>query len=104
MADEIRHPDGRIEVRDAEGRVEEIRYPDGRIEHPTVRFKPTDANFRWALAGVGAVLVLMAVIYGAVLWFFNDYRDYEAGIKTSPYPLAPTPSTTLPAEPRLEQL
>jgi hypothetical protein len=83
---------------------EEIRHPDGRVEHPSVHHEPTDANFRWIatilLAGVGFGVVSLCVILVA----YNKYRQHQEEIKRSPFPLAPTPSTALPPEPRLEQV
>jgi hypothetical protein len=84
--------------------AEEIRHPDGRIEHPSVRYEPTDASFRAIALIVLAALGLGALILAAVLAFFYDYRRHQADIKQSPYPLARDPSTALPAEPRLEQI
>ena len=87
----------------------EIRYPDGRIEHPSVRHERSDANFRWILGILVGAMALAALIQYAVLRFFYGYRDYQAAVKTSRYPLAPGPAEPnrvkyLPAEPRLEQL
>jgi hypothetical protein len=84
--------------------AEEIHQPDGHIEHPEVRYEPRDANFGWILAIGIAALVLVALIFSLLLWFFYQYRDYQAAIKRSPFPLAPSPSETLPAQPHLEQL
>ncbi len=84
--------------------VDEIRHPDGRIEHPSVRYEHSDASFRAIALIILASIGLGILILGAVLAFFYDYRLYQAEIKQSPYPLAPTPSTALPAEPRLEQI
>jgi hypothetical protein len=69
-----------------------------------VRFEPTDASFKavlWILLGA---VVFAAVMFPVVLWFFYDFRRYQADIKKSPFPLAAAPSTALPPEPRLEQL
>jgi hypothetical protein len=87
-----------------DGSAEEIHHPDGRIEHPSVRYEPTDASFRWILRILLGALVLAAVIHYVIFQFFYDYREYQDAIKQSPYPLAPGPSTALPREPRLEQL
>jgi hypothetical protein len=84
--------------------VEEIHHPDGRLEHPEVRYEHSDANFRAILFIILGTMVLAALIESAILAFFYDYRAYQADIKKSTFPLAPTPSTTLPAEPRLEQV
>jgi hypothetical protein len=83
---------------------EEVHYPDGRIEHPHIRFEHTDASLGWIL-GIGiSTMALAALIFYLLLWFFFDYRNYQAVIKRSPFPLAPQPSEALPAPPHLEQL
>ncbi len=84
--------------------VDEIHHPDGRIEHPSVHYERTDANFRAIVCIILGTMALAALIQTAVLAFFLDYRQYQDDIKKSPYPLAPGPSTALPAEPRLEQV
>jgi hypothetical protein len=89
----IRHADG-----------EEIRYPDGRIEHPHVRYEQRDASLGWILIIGISALALAVLIFYSVLWFFHDYKNYQATIKRSPFPLAPGPSEALPAQPHLEQL
>jgi hypothetical protein len=84
--------------------VDENLQSNGRPEHPEVRYEHSDANFRAILFIILGTMALAALIQAAVLAFFYDYRDYQADIKKSPYPLAPTPSTALPAKPRLEQV
>jgi hypothetical protein len=84
--------------------AEEIHHPDGRIEHPSVRHERSDANFRWILGIILGAMVFAAVVQYVLLVFVNGYAGYEAKTKKSPYPLATAPSTTLPREPRLEQL
>lgn len=84
--------------------VEEIHSSDGRVEHPSVRYERSDASFRWIFIIILGTMVFAAIVQSIVLAFFYHYRDYQAEIKKSPYPLAPTPSTTLPREPRLEQV
>ena len=84
--------------------AEEIRESDGRIEHPEIRFEPTDASLRWIL-GIGiSALALGALAFSLLLFFFHQYKNYQAAIKRSPFPLAPGPSEALPARPHLEQL
>jgi hypothetical protein len=84
--------------------AEEVRYPDGRIEHPHVRYERRDANLGWIL-GIGiSTMALGALMLYLVLWFFYDYKKYQAAIKKSPFPLGPAPSAALPAQPHLEQL
>lgn len=93
VPEETRHPD-----------AEEVRYPDGRIEHPHIRYEHTDASLGWIL-GIGITsMALAALIFSLLLWFFFHYKDYQAVIKRSPFPLAPRPSEALPAPPHLEQL
>ncbi len=84
--------------------VDENLQSNGQPEHPEVRYEHSDANFRAILFIILGTMALAALIQTAVLAFFYDYRDYQADIKKSPYPLAPTPSTALPAGPRLEQV
>jgi hypothetical protein len=92
----------RAEVHATEG--EEVRHPDSRIEHPQVRYEHRDTSFGWIL-GIGiTTLALGAVILSVLLWFFNLYKNYQATIKRSPFPLAAQPSEALPARPRLEQV
>jgi hypothetical protein len=82
----------------------EVHYPDGRIENPTVSFEKRDAQFGCILAILIAAMILAGLLFWIILWFVHDYERYQADIKRSPFPLAPTLSDTLPAEPRLEQL
>jgi hypothetical protein len=84
--------------------VEESHESDGRLEHPEVQYEHSDANFRAILFIILGTMALAALIEAAILAFFYDYRAYQADIKKSPYPLAPAPSTALPAEPRLEEV
>jgi hypothetical protein len=83
---------------------EEIRHPDGRIEHPNVRREETDASFRAILFLLIGAAVVAVVIYIGITLFFFGWRSHETSVKKSSFPLAPTPSTALPAEPRLEQI
>ncbi len=89
---------------------DEIHHPVGRIEHLNVHREETDASFGailMLLIGAGGVAL---VIYLLITAFFYGWRDHEAAVKKSSFPLAPAPSTNpnvlapLPAgEPRLEQ-
>jgi hypothetical protein len=83
---------------------EHTPHPDGQPEHPEIRTEPTDVSFGWILAVLVAAGAIGLLIHLVVWRFFAQYRDYQAEIKTSDYPLAPGPSTALPREPRLEQI
>jgi len=83
---------------------EEIRHPDGRIEHPSVRRERTDASFGWIIGLLSGSAALAVVIFASIFVYFRAYRDYQADIKKSSFPLAPVSSTALPAKPRLEQI
>ena len=91
MVEEIHPPDDR-------------QHPDGRIEHPEVRFERTDADFRWILSIVVVAIMVAAFHFSMIWWFFHRYREHEARIKKSPFPLAAASADSLPKEPRLEQL
>jgi hypothetical protein len=76
----------------------------GDLGHPTVRYERADVN-----SGAVFAIVIGSVVFGGiilfVIWvFFLQHRDYEREIKRSHFPLAPTPSTALPPQPRLEQI
>jgi hypothetical protein len=75
-----------------------------RTVNPEVRYEPSDARFKPIFLILVAALVLGVLIHLALWWFFHDYRNYQARIKKSPFPLAPGPSTALPRGPRLEQI
>src|SRR5437870_11272418 len=84
--------------------TEEQRSSDSGLEHPSVRHERSDASFGWVLGLSIVALCLGVVILVVLLSFFYRYRDYQAALKRSPYPLAPTPHEELPPQPRLEQL
>src|SRR5262249_29740141 len=84
--------------------AEEIRHPDGRVEHPSVRSEKSDADFRWVFRLIVAAGILGIIIWWAVWRFFVDYDNHLAQARRSSFPLAPGPSTALPQVPRLEQL
>jgi hypothetical protein len=69
-----------------------------------VKYEHSDASFRWIFTIILGTVVFAGVVEVAILGFFNHFAAYEADIKKSPYPLAPSPATALPREPRLEQL
>jgi len=82
---------------------EEVTDSLGRIAHPNVSYEHTDASLKWIgglmIAGMG----FAALVWWIMLLFFNDYKEYQAGIKRSPFPLV-SPSEPAPARPRLEQV
>jgi hypothetical protein len=61
-------------------------------------------RFHW----IFATLVIAAGFFGVeyfVVWkIFRNREEHSAASKASPYPLAPLPVTSLPEEPRLEQI
>jgi hypothetical protein len=83
---------------------EEIHYSDGRMEHPAVRYEPRDIHFRWILLAIVIACGVASLHYYVVLRLFWLQEQREKEEKRSPFPLAATPSTKLPAEPRLEQI
>jgi hypothetical protein len=94
MVEENRPPDA----------PEAIGRPDGPLEHPTVRYERSDANYRWIIGLIGAAVVVGVLIHVGLWLLFTYYRERQAEVKKSPFPLAPVPSEALPPEPRLEQL
>jgi hypothetical protein len=78
--------------------------PAGGLQHPAVRYEHSDASFRWILGIIMGAVLFAAIILFAILRVFYDYRDYEASIKRSNYPLAPAQAESLPPQPRLEQV
>ncbi len=77
---------------------------NGVPRHPWIRFEPSDASFGWILTVLPVALLLGFIIHSAVLAFLRGQQMRQAKVKESAYPLAPGPSTSLPREPRLEQL
>ena len=84
--------------------AEEIRHPDGRIEHPTVRSEPSDASFGPIAAILVVALVLGVAIHYSLWRYLVNSRQAQAELKRSNFPLAPGTTTPLPAGPRLEQI
>ncbi len=84
--------------------AEEIHHPDGRIEHPSVKSEKSDASFAGIVIILLAAMGCAAIIYGVLLGVFYKWRQDEAAVKRSPFPLAAEPSSALPPEPRLEPL
>jgi hypothetical protein len=83
---------------------EETRETNGRLEHPSVRFEKTDASLPAILTIMVCSLLFAGLIHLVVWFYFMGYSRQLAVARQSQFPLAPTPSTTLPPEPRLEQL
>jgi hypothetical protein len=84
--------------------AEEIRHPDGRIEHPSVHYEHSDASFGWVVIVVlVAAVVGLAILIGVGI-FHARAANTLAEARKSRFPLAATPSLTLPPAPRLEQL
>lgn len=84
--------------------VEERPHPDDSLEHRSVRHERSDVGFGWVLGLILTSMGLAGVVFYGLVVFLYNYRDHQAVIKRSPYPLAPAPRESLPAEPRLEQL
>jgi hypothetical protein len=84
--------------------VEETRNPDGRLEHPSVKTEKSDASFSGVLIVLLGAMGFAAIVYGVLLGFFYKWRQDEAVVKRSPFPLAAEPSSSLPPPPRLEPL
>jgi hypothetical protein len=78
--------------------------PPGGLEHPQVHFEHSDINHRWIIGIILGAMVFAGVVHYVILLFFYDYRNYEADIKRSHYPLSLPRSESLPPEPRLEQI
>ena len=78
--------------------------PEGPLQHATVRFEHSDVSFRWILGILSGAFVIGVVILYGVLRFFYSYQDYQTEIKSSEYPVMSDRHTSLPAEPRLEQI
>jgi hypothetical protein len=74
------------------------------LEHPDVRREERDVWPR-PLIAVALVVPVLAAIGFCLIWaIFQFGLRYERSVKFSKYPLAPAPSSSLPAEPRLEPL
>lgn len=84
--------------------AEEIRHPDGRIEHPSVRTEKTDASFKAILYILVGSLAFGALVFWAIWAYFGHYDRYQTALRKSPFPLAPAPAQGLPAKPHLEQV
>ncbi len=70
----------------------------------SVRHERTDASFGWVIGLIVGSIGLAALTFWVLLVLVHRYQNYQAAIKRSSYPLAPSPQEALPPEPRLEQL
>jgi hypothetical protein len=84
--------------------VEETHTPAGTPENQSVRYEPTDANFRWIMGIVLVSIILAALIQIGIAGFLRVSKARQDSIKASHFPRAKKPSNTMPPEPRLEQL
>ena len=84
--------------------AEEIHHPDGRIEHPSVRHEQSDASFGWVLGLIIGAAILGVIIHYAVRAFLAHSVATAATERGSRFPLGGGPSKALPPEPRLGQL
>jgi hypothetical protein len=84
--------------------AEEIHHPDGRIDHPSVRHEHSDASFGWVLGLIIGAVILGVIIHYSVGAFLDHSVTTTAAMRGSRFPLAGGPSKALPPEPRLEQL
>jgi hypothetical protein len=88
--------------------VEESRPPETHEVHATVHYERTDASHRWIIGILGAAVVIGVLILAGLWLVFARYRDYQAEVKKSPFPLAPKlapkPPPNSPPDPRLEEL
>ncbi len=84
--------------------VDTVHQGDGQMEHPAVRYERTDASFWGIVIVILAALGFAAIVHYAILMYYRGYERQLSYTKKSPFPLAPSPSTALPREPRLEQI
>lgn len=74
------------------------------IVNPGIHYERKDLRLRWILALIAGVCCF-AVFHYYATWRLMWWRENAArAVNQSPYRLAPTLSTKLPPEPRLEQL
>ncbi len=84
--------------------AEDPRPPDGPVEHRSVRYERTDASLKAVLTIIGCAIVLAVLVHVLVWQFMVGYERQLAERRRSSFPLAPSPSTARPPEPRLEQI
>lgn len=83
---------------------EEIHESNGQLEHPSVHSEKSDASLPAILTIMASAIAFAALIHVVVWVFFMNYGRQLDVARKSQFPLAPTPSKTLPPEPRLEEL
>ncbi len=83
---------------------EETPAHQGGHVHPSVRFEHRDASLPAILVIMASALAFAALTFAIVWFFFLGYGRQLDVARQSKFPLAPTPSTALPPEPRLEEL
>ncbi len=74
------------------------------LVNPEVQYEPTDASVRWILIFAGSLVVLSAVVFVSLLWFFRFMLAREPAVKPPPSVLAGQGQGELPSSPRLEGL
>ena len=74
------------------------------LVNPEVQYEASDASVRWVLVFAGSLVVLGAVVFVSLLWFFWFMLAREPAAKPSPSVLAAQERGQLPPEPRLEGL
>ena len=86
--------------------VSSVPAPSDRAElaHPDVRHEPSVLRFRWALWTFVVALAIGAAQLAGVSAFFYERQEHSAKINASEFPLAGQRTSTLPVQPRLEQL
>jgi len=83
---------------------DELPQTDGQLVNPSIRSEKSDASFGWVLGLILGAMVLAVVIFFMVLVFFHGEEKLLADRRKATFPLAPTPSRTLPEKPHLEPL
>jgi hypothetical protein len=83
---------------------EEILHEDGSIEHPRVKSERQDVRFRWVLAVVAVMVAIGIAQHYLVRMFHRNLDEQQGAAKVSAYPMATGTSSSLPPEPRLEQV
>ncbi len=74
------------------------------LVNPEVRYEATDANVRWILVFAASLVVLSAVVFVFLLWFFRFLLAREPAVAPPPSMLSGQEQGRLPSAPRLEGL